>query len=80
MATIHDALEKCSAEHPIFYEEEVDFHLKPKIGADWQVRGQQKSEVAPCKNEKYYLAGELHSGTGKVSYVGGNILAVGESR
>ncbi|WP_251033852.1 IS630 family transposase, partial [Escherichia coli] len=26
----------------------------------------------PGQNEKYYLAGALHSGTGKVSYVGGN--------
>ncbi len=28
--------------------------------------------VTPGKHEKYYLAGALHSGTGKVSYVGGN--------
>lgn len=28
--------------------------------------------VTPGQNEKYYLAGALHSGTGKVSYVGGN--------
>lgn len=28
--------------------------------------------MTPGQNEKYYLAGALHSGTGKVSYVGGN--------
>lgn len=28
--------------------------------------------VTPEQNEKYYLAGALHSGTGKVSYVGGH--------
>lgn len=28
--------------------------------------------VTPGQNEKYYLAGALHCGTGKVSYVGGN--------
>jgi len=72
MAAIHKALEKCSAEHPVFYEDEVDIHLNPKIGADWQLRGQQKRVVTPGQNEKYYLAGALHSGTGKVSYVGGN--------
>jgi len=72
MAAIHDALEKCSAEHPVFYEDEVDIHLNPKIGADWQLRGQQKCVVTPGEDEKYYLAGALHSGTGKVSYVGGN--------
>ena len=56
----------------MFYEDEVDIHLTPKIGADWQLLGQQKRVVAPDQNEKYYLAGALHSGTGKVSYVGGN--------
>lgn len=42
MVDIHDALEKCSVEHPVFYEDEVDIHLNPTIGAHWQVRGQQK--------------------------------------
>ncbi|BCA38106.1 hypothetical protein KATP_06280 [Kluyvera ascorbata] len=72
MAAIHKALDECSAEHPVFYEDEVDIHLNPKIGADWQLRGHQKRIVTPGQNEKYYLAGALHSGTGKASYVGGN--------
>ncbi|HBT8544472.1 TPA: winged helix-turn-helix domain-containing protein, partial [Klebsiella pneumoniae] len=38
MAVIHKALDECSAEHPVFYEDEVDIHLNPKIGADWQLR------------------------------------------
>ncbi|KFX08800.1 DDE endonuclease, partial [Pectobacterium parvum] len=66
------ALDECSIEHPVFYEDKVDIHLNPKIGADWQLRGHQKRVVTPGQNEKYYLAGALHSGTGKVSYVGGN--------
>ncbi len=73
MAAIHNVLDEYSAEHPVFYEDEVDIHLNPKIGADWQVRGQQKRVVTPGQNEKYYLAGVLHNGTDKVSYVGGNI-------
>ena len=72
MAAIHKALEKCSTEPLVFYEDEVDIHLNPKIGADWQLRGQQKCVVTTGQNEKYYLAGALHSGTGIVSYVGGN--------
>lgn len=56
----------------MFYEDEVDIHLNPKIGADWQLRGQQKLVITPGENEKYYLAGALHSDTGKVSYAGGN--------
>lgn len=39
MAAIHEVLAKCSAENPVFYEHEVDIHLNPKIGADWQLRG-----------------------------------------
>ena len=65
-------LDECSTEHPVFYEDEVDIHLNPKIGADWKMRGQQKRVVTPGQNEKYYLVGSLHSGTGNVSYVGGN--------
>ncbi|EJF5608509.1 IS630 family transposase, partial [Salmonella enterica] len=72
MAAIHKALDECRAEHPVFYEDEVDIHLNPRIGADWQLRGQQKRVATPGQNEKYYLAGALHCGTGKVSYVGGN--------
>ena len=64
MAAIHTALDECSTEHPVFYEDEVDIHLNPKIGADWQLRGQQKRVITPGQNEKYYLAGALHCGTG----------------
>lgn len=34
------ALTSWSPENPVFYEDEVDIHLNPKIGADWQLRGQ----------------------------------------
>jgi transposase len=77
MAVIAEALAQCSAEHPVFYEDEVDIHLNPKIGADWQLRGQQKQVVTPGQNEKYYLAGALHSSTGKVSYIGGSKQKIG---
>lgn len=70
MAAIHKAPDEYDAEHSVFYEEEVDMHLNPKIGADWHLRGQQKCVVTPGQNEKYFLAGALHSGTGKVNYVG----------
>jgi transposase len=69
LPAIDKALKKCSTAHPVFYEDEVDIHLNPKIGADWQLRGQEKRVATPGQNEKYYLAGALHSGTGKVSYV-----------
>lgn len=39
MAAIFKALDKCSIEYPVFYEDGVGIHLHPKIGADWQLRG-----------------------------------------
>lgn len=73
MVAIHEALAKCCAENPVFYEDEVDIHLNPKIGADWQVRRQRKRVVTPGQNEKYYLAGALHSGTGKSATLVGTV-------
>ncbi|RAW85913.1 hypothetical protein CKY01_18515 [Photorhabdus laumondii subsp. clarkei] len=57
MARITEALEHVSEKHPVVYEDEVDIHFNPKIGADWYVKGQQKRIVTPGKNQKYYLAG-----------------------
>ncbi|BHI70977.1 hypothetical protein JNE17039_45270 (plasmid) [Escherichia coli] len=52
------ALDECSTEHPVFYEDEVDIHLNPKIGADWQLLGQQKRGGARRdRMKKYYLTG-----------------------
>ncbi len=66
MAVIHKALDECSAEHLVFYEDEVDIHLNPKIGASWQLRGQQKRVVTPAERE-ILSGGALHSGTVKLA-------------
>ncbi len=55
----------------VFYEDEVDIHLNPKIGLDWMVSGQQKEVLTPGKNEKRYLAGALDVRTGQVIWVEG---------
>ncbi|WP_196908784.1 IS630 family transposase, partial [Candidatus Symbiopectobacterium sp. 'North America'] len=57
--------------HPMFYQDEVDIDLNPKIGADWMPRGQQKRIATPGQNQKHYLAGALHSGTGRIHYASG---------
>lgn len=69
MDKINQALANCSARHPVFYEDEVDIDLNPKIGADWVMKSQQKRVPTPGKNEKHYFVGALHSATGKVLYV-----------
>ncbi|HBW4775904.1 IS630 family transposase [Klebsiella pneumoniae] len=68
---IEQALSEAPAEHPVFYQDEVDIDLNPKIGADWMPKGQQKRIATPGQNQKHYLAGALHSGTGKIHYVSG---------
>ncbi|STJ88841.1 transposase [Escherichia coli] len=71
MAAIHEALAKCSAENPVFYEDEWIF-ISTRKSVLTGSYGQQKRVFTPGQNENYYLAGALHSGTGKVSNIGGN--------
>ena len=71
MANIDAALARCDADNPVFYEDEVDIDLNPKLGADWMFRAQQKRVVTPGQNAKHYLAGVLHAGNGRVLYVSG---------
>jgi hypothetical protein len=71
-AVICEALENCSADHPAFYQDEVDIHLNPKIGADWGYRGKHSKVATPDQNKKHFLAGALHSQTGQISYVEGD--------
>lgn len=68
---IKQTLVQEQTDHPVFYQDEVDIDLNPKIGADWMLKGQQKRIVTLGQNQKHYLAGALHSGTGRVHYVSG---------
>lgn len=47
--------------HPMFYQDEVDIDLNPKIVANWMPKGHQKRIATPRQNQKHYLAGALHS-------------------
>lgn len=50
----------------VFYADEADVDLNPRIGADWMPRGQQLAVPTPGKNRKRYLAGALNTRTGHV--------------
>lgn len=58
-----------STAEPVYFSDEVDIHLNPKIGRDWMLPGQQRVVVTPGKNKKHYLAGALHAATGDVVWV-----------
>lgn len=67
---------RCLAEHatdrePVFYSDEVDIHLNPKIGRDWTLPGMRRFVRTPGKNRKHYLAGALNAVTRKVTWVDG---------
>lgn len=55
----------------VFYADEVDIDLNPKIGAMWTRRGQQGAISTPGYNQKRYLAGALHARSGKVLWAEG---------
>jgi transposase len=58
-----------SPDEPVFYADEVDVHLNPKIGPDWMPHGFQRRVITPGKNEKRYIAGALDATTGKLTTV-----------
>jgi transposase len=68
---LHALLASVPRRERVFYEDEVDVHLNPKIGLDWMAEGQQKEVATPGQNEKRYLAGALEVRTRVVTWVGG---------
>jgi transposase len=68
------AASDCS-EEPVFYQDEVDIHLNPKIGPDWMLRGQQRLVITPGKNEKRYIAGAMRAGSRAMTWVDGTSKA-----
>jgi transposase len=71
MRAIRRALKKSDAEQPVFYVDEADVDLNPRIGSAWMPKGKQTAIPTPGKNQKRYLAGALHSETGQVVWVEG---------
>ena len=61
---------RASADEPVFYSDEVDIHLNPKIGRDWMLRSQQRRIVTPGKNKMFYIAGALDVRTGRLHTTG----------
>lgn len=71
LAELGQTVESCPPDEAVVYEDEVDIHLNPKVGADWMLPGQQKRVLTPGQNEKRYLAGAVDARTGELFYVEG---------
>jgi transposase len=71
MAAIQVALKQASARQPVFYVDEADVDLNPRIGHGWTLKGKQYAVPTPGQNQKRYLAGALNVQTGKIVWVEG---------
>ena len=53
----------------VFYVDEADVDLNPRIGSGWMRRGQQTAVPTPGQNQKHYIGGALHAHTGQLVWV-----------
>ena len=71
MAELQAELSGLLPEDTLFYEDEVDIHLNPKIGPDWAPPGVRKEAVTPGQNRKHYVAGAYDPATRRLVTVDG---------
>lgn len=69
LRAIRGALRQASAREEVFYVDEADIDLNPRIGAAWMPVGEQLAVPTPGKNRKHYVAGALNARTGAVVWV-----------
>lgn len=62
-------VESADAEDEVFYVDEADVDLNPRIGTTYMRRGKQLVVLTPGKNVKRYVAGALNARSGKVVHV-----------
>ena len=66
LARIRLACEQLRAGAALFFADEVDISLLPKLGYQWMPKGEQGEVMTPGTNEKRYLAGALALTTGTI--------------
>jgi hypothetical protein len=52
----------------LFFADELDINLLPKVGYQWMPKGEQVEVVTPGTNEECYLAGALDISTGTTQH------------
>lgn len=68
LARIRLAFEQLRAGVALFFADELDLSLLPKVGYQWMPKGTQVEVLTPGTNEKRYLAGALDISTGTISH------------
>ncbi len=66
LENIEKLIASASPEEEVFYQDEADLHLNPKIGPTYIKRGQQPVVLTPGKNVKRYIFGALNARTGRL--------------
>jgi transposase len=66
-ARIRLAFEHLCAGTALFFADELDISLLPKVGYQWMPKGKQVEVMTPGTNEKRYLAGALDLTTGIIA-------------
>jgi putative transposase len=68
LARIRLAVEQLCAGAALFFADELDINLLPKVGYQWMPKGEQVEVMTPGTNEKRYLAGALDITTGRITH------------
>ena len=67
LARIRLAYEQLRVGAALFFADELDISLLPKVGYQWMPKGEQVEVMTPGTNEKRYLAGALDLTTGTIT-------------
>ena len=68
LARIRLAFEQLRAGVALFFADELDISLLPKVGYQWMPKGEQVEVMTPGTNEKRYLTGALELTTGTITH------------
>jgi transposase len=68
LARIRYAFEQVRVGAALFFADELDISLLPKVGYQWMPKGTQVEVRTPGTNEKRYLAGALEVATGRTQH------------
>lgn len=71
LENISRLVKRASPNREVFYVDEADVDLNPRIGLCYMKRGHQPLVITPGKNRKRYLAGALNARTGSLVYTWG---------
>lgn len=66
LARIRHLVETLPRQAALFFADELDIHLLPKLGCQWMLKGTQVEVMTPGTNQKNYLAGALNFVTGQL--------------